>query len=99
MKLPKEMKRHCPFCNSHQLHTLKQVKPKGRSKSSFNQADRYRQEKLNKGYGGSPYVIIANGKKYGAKSSKKIMIKYTCGICKKAHQSKNPQRSKKFELI
>lgn len=99
MKVPKEIRRYCPFCNEHQLIIVKQVKPKGRPQFTFNKADRHRRAKLNTGYGGSPYIKMEHGKKYNAKSSQKVVLKYTCSKCKKAHQSKNPIRTRKFELV
>ncbi len=98
MKLPEEMKRYCPSCNSHTLHKLKRVKTAGRGKAGLKKRDRHIRETLNHGYGGSPKPLPANSNRYGVKTSQKIMIKYTCTKCKKAHQSTNPKRTKRFEL-
>ena len=100
MKVPKEIKRHCPYCKKHTIHVVERVKTAGRRKGSALKAgERRRRPKLNKGYGGSPYPKMEHGRKYGAKSSQKIMLGYKCKECGKTHQSKNPQRGKKFEIL
>lgn len=99
MKIPKTIKRHCPFCKKHTKHSVDRVKTSGRRPGSALKAgSRYRTIKLHKGYGGSPYPMIEHGKKYGAKSSQKLMLKYTCSECKKKHQSGSSKRIKKFEI-
>ncbi|MBW6461957.1 MAG: 50S ribosomal protein L44e [DPANN group archaeon] len=98
MKLPEEIKRFCPSCNGHNVHKIKRVKTAGRAKASLKRRDRHIREKLHKGYGGSPKPLPANSNRYGAKTSQKIMIKFTCTKCNKAHQSTDPKRSKKFEI-
>ncbi|MEA2003895.1 MAG: 50S ribosomal protein L44e [archaeon] len=98
MKLPEEIKRFCPSCNSHNMHKVKRVKTAGRAKAGLKKRDRHIREKLNLGYGGSPKPLPANSNRYGAKTSQKIMLKFTCTKCNKTHQSTAPKRSKKFEI-
>ncbi|MCK5177636.1 MAG: 50S ribosomal protein L44e [Candidatus Aenigmarchaeota archaeon] len=99
MKIPKTMKRFCPFCKLSKEHKVARVKTGGRrTTSSLKQGSRYRLKKLHKGYGGSPYPKIEHGIKYGAKKSQKILIKFTCLTCSKSHQS-NIGRAKKFEIL
>jgi len=99
LNIPKEVKRHCPHCKTHQIHTVERIKTAGRrTTSNLKQATRYRNIKLHKGYGGSPYKKIEHGVKYGAKTSQKIMLRYKCEACGKKHQSTNPVRAKKFEI-
>ncbi len=79
---------------------MDRVKTAGRRKgSALKGGERRRRPKLTKGYGGSPYPKMEHGVKYGAKSSQKVMLKYTCKECKKSHQSANPKRAKKFEIV
>ncbi|MCK5452189.1 MAG: hypothetical protein KAI51_02015, partial [Candidatus Aenigmarchaeota archaeon] len=85
-------------CNSHNPHKVKRVKTAGRAKAGLKKRDRHIREKLNLGYGGSPKPLPANSNRYGAKTSQKIMLKFTCTKCNKAHQSTAPKRSKKFEV-
>lgn len=99
MKLPDEIKRYCPNCNSHNVHKVKRIKTAGRLKVGFKKRDRHIREKLHKGYGGSPKPLPANSNRYGVKTSQKIMLKFTCAKCKKSHQSTAPKRAKKFEII
>ncbi len=99
MKVPKQMKRFCPFCNGHQEHVVDRKKTSGRGKAGFKKADRRRRHLLSHGYGGSPYPLQANGVKYGAKTSQKILLRYKCKKCGKMHQIKSPPRAKKFEIV
>ncbi|RLG14403.1 MAG: 50S ribosomal protein L44e [Candidatus Nanohalarchaeota archaeon] len=99
MKIPKTVKRFCPFCKTNHEHKVARVKTGGRRKTSALKAgSRYRLKKLHKGYGGSPYPMIEHGTKYGAKKSQKVLIKFTCSVCSKSHQS-NIGRAKKFEIL
>ncbi|MCK5300027.1 MAG: 50S ribosomal protein L44e [Candidatus Aenigmarchaeota archaeon] len=98
MEFPKTVRKHCPFCRTHEEHQVKRVKAGGRAKAAFKKGDRYRRVKMNNGYGGTPYPIQANSKRYGVKTSKKVLIKLICGKCGKAHQY-NLGRARKFELV
>lgn len=98
IKMPNEIKRYCPHCRTHKAHAVKQQKTAGRGKAGFKWRDRRIRLKIEKGYGGFPKKKTEHGVKYGAKTSKKVMLKYTCRECGKSHQSTSPKRSKKFEL-
>lgn len=99
MKIPKTRNRYCPYCKKHTKHTIERVSTAGRrSGSSLKAGSRYRIKKLEKGYGGTPYPMMEHGTRYGAKASKKVMLRFTCSVCKKAHQSTAPYRSRKFEF-
>jgi len=100
MKVPKQMSRYCPNCRVHRKVSVERVSTAGRrAGSSLKAGSRYRTVKLHSGYGGSPYPMIEHGTKYGAKTSKKVMLRFTCTTCKKAHQSTNPWRARKFEFL
>lgn len=99
MKIPREIKRYCPFCRKHQIHVVKQVKTAGRRKSALKFGERRRRPNIDRGYGGSPYPKTEHGVKYGAKVTKKVMVKYTCKVCNKSHQNAKPVRLKKFEIL
>lgn len=99
MKVPKKIKTFCQKCRKHTEQKVERVKTSGRrATSNLKMGTRYRLIKLHKGYHGSPYPMIEHGSKYGAKTSQKVMLRYTCEICKKKHQSRNPIRAKKFEI-
>ncbi len=98
--MPKEVKRHCPYCKTHTVHKIEIVKTAGRRKtSSLKAGTRYRKKKLEKGYGSSPYPLIEHGRKHGAKAVRKICLKFICTQCGKAHLIKRAQRFKRFELV
>ncbi len=99
IKIPKTTSHYCPTCKKHTEQTVDRVKTSGRRKTSNLKAgSRYRLKKVNKGYGGSPYPLIQNGVKYGAKTSQKILLRYKCKDCGKKSQGSNPIRAKKFEI-
>ncbi len=99
IKIPKETKRHCPHCKKHTVHKVEIVKTAGRrSTSALKAGSRYRKKKLEKGYGSSPYPVIEHGRKHGAKTTKKVLLRFTCTECGKKHQIKRAQRLKKAEL-
>src|SRR3989338_505163 len=100
MKIPKQQMKYCQKCRKHTKQKVDRVKTAGRRKTSALKAgSRYRVEKLHKGYGGSPYPMIEHGNKYGAKTSQKILLKFTCSVCNRKQQSTNPYRAKKFEIV
>lgn len=100
VKIPKNMSRYCPFCKKHTKVGVERVSTAGRrAGSALKAGSRYRIRKLHYGYGGSPYPMMEHGTKYGAKTSKKVLLRFTCSICKKSHQSTSPFRARKFEIL
>lgn len=100
MKVPKSMNRYCPTCGKHSPVNVERVSTSGRrAGSSLKMGSRYRLIKLHKGYGGTPYPMMEHGKRYGAKASKKVLLRFKCTVCKKSHQSTNPVRARKFEIL
>ncbi|MHC1635274.1 MAG: 50S ribosomal protein L44e [Candidatus Methanospirareceae archaeon] len=79
MKMPKNMRIHCPFCNKHTLHEVIKVK-KGRPSSLSWIA---RQKERKKGIGNAGKFSKVPG---GDKPTKKVFLKYKCTECKKSHQ-------------
>jgi len=98
MKYPREAKRYCPKCNKHTDQKLERVKTSGRRAGSSLKKGRRKTVKLNFGYGGSPYPKLENNRRAGAKTSQKVMIRYSCKTCGKKTQSMNAMRMKKFEI-
>ena len=103
MKLPKIIKRYCPFCKVHQAHKVGEYKATGRRSSlSHGSKARMQQRGKNKGHGNHGKLSrgpISGFKRVGAKISKKTTLKYTCNSCKKTHQQRAGIRAKKVELI
>ncbi len=91
MKYPKQIRTYCPFCRSHQIHTVEKVKR--RSKRTLAAGQRRFLRKL-KGYGSFP-----RPKPDREKPTKKVDLRFRCTKCKKAHTRGEGWRVKKFELV
>ncbi|MFC1697855.1 50S ribosomal protein L44e [Nanoarchaeota archaeon] len=102
MKLPKIMKRLCPYCKKHTEHKV--TESKRRTAGSAHPLARYAKKRSGYGkgsgnlgrYGSRP--PIAKFKQTGKKQSKKVDLRYQCTVCKKMHVQKKGIRAKKFEL-
>ncbi len=103
MKIPKEMKRHCPFCKKHTIHTVSQAKRKAKgSKRPLGKGSKIRTKLRGfwKGTGNlGKYSKPPKPKMVGKKLTKKTDFRYTCRECKKTHAQKKGIRAKKVELI
>lgn len=99
MKYPKESKRFCPRCKKHTAVTASQMKQRARNSarpSSKGSKLRVRGRGLRRGAGN-----FGKYSKTGIKAkklTKKIVIKFVCKECKKAHQTSGI-RAKKMEFI
>ena len=90
MKLPKTIKRYCPYCKKHTVHNVERIKK--RKASELKQGQR-RFRRVTSGYRGFPRPKPEGREK----TSRRIALKYTCEVCKKSHQPASI-RSKKFEI-
>jgi len=91
MKFPKVIRTHCPYCGKHTEHKVELVKKKPRRTLAHGQRRFLRKMK---GYGSFPKENPKNREK----STKRVNLKLTCQVCKKAHSIKG-WRAKKFELV
>ena len=91
MKMPKQIKAHCPFCNKHTLHTVERVR-KGQATTM---AHIDRQKKRAQGIGNSGKFSKVPG---GDKPTKRVNLRYRCNVCNKAHNRKGFKVSK-FDLV
>lgn len=98
MKFPREASRYCPKCNKHTAQKLERVKTSGRRAGAALKKGRRKKNKLDYGYGGSPYPKLENNNRAGAKTSQKVLLRYSCKTCGKKTQSINARRMKKFEI-
>lgn len=99
MKFPKEIQRYCPHCNKHTAQKLERVKTAGRrAGAALKKGTRRKKENLDHGYGGSPYPKLENNNRAGAKTSQKVLLRFSCKTCGKKTQSTNARRMKKFEI-
>ena len=90
MKMPRKIKRYCPYCKKHTLHEVERVKKKKASELKWGQR-RFR--RVTAGYGGFPRPKPEGREK----PTKRINLRYRSTDCGKAHQSPCI-RANKFEL-
>ncbi|HDI23830.1 MAG TPA: 50S ribosomal protein L44e [Thermoplasmatales archaeon] len=90
MKLPKKIKRYCPYCKKHTIHEIEKVK---KSKASELKAGQRRFRRVTRGYGGFPRPKPKDREK----PTKRLAIRYKCTECGKKHHAPTV-RAKKFEL-
>jgi ribosomal protein L44E len=103
MKLPKTTKRLCVKCKTHTEHKIVQAKRRtagaahplaksAKARSGFGHGF----GNLGK-YGSKP--AIGKFKMTGAKTSKKLDLRYTCNTCKKSSVQAKGTRCKKIEFV
>jgi large subunit ribosomal protein L44e len=102
MKIPKSIKRYCPFCKKHTEHKVSQNKTK--NPSSLKKGSKYRARRRGqaRGFGNLGRYskpAISKFKRTGAKTTKKTDLRYECKICKKTHAQKQGIRAKKVEFV
>lgn len=89
MKIPKHKKMYCPKCKKHTKHMVAQAKSPGRSKThpmSKGSKTRMKRRGLARGYGNRGRMskkAIGAWKRTGAKSSKKVDLRFKCEECGK----------------
>jgi len=101
MKLPKTIKRYCPYCKKHKEHRIIQVKKKSPSSLSYGSKRRARRRGRARGKGNLGRYskpAITKFKLTGAKTTKKTDLRYECKDCKKQHVQKSGIRTKKVEF-
>lgn len=89
MKLPKETKTYCPFCDTHTTHMIRQSKKRKASELKWGQRQFRR---VMAGYRGYPRPLP-----HSEKPTKRKDLRMVCKDCKKSHIRVNP-RAKKFEI-
>jgi large subunit ribosomal protein L44e len=100
-KLPKTVKRYCPFCRKQTEQKIKQAKTGGKG-SSLKRGSKIRMRLRGLGRG------IGNKGKYSrppikqrkrtTKTTKKPQIVYTCSVCKKSKNQKKGKRTGKLVI-
>ena len=96
MKIPKRVRRYCPFCGKHTEHKV-DTASKGK-RSPFKKGERYRRWKIEHGYRGFPYSIQKSSGRYKVKLTKKLDIRFKCLSCGKMTCWRRGLRLKKFEF-
>jgi large subunit ribosomal protein L44e len=101
MKIPKVMKRYCPFCKKHTEHKAAQNKKKSPSSLSYGSKHRARKRGKARGYGNLGRYskpAVTQFKMTGKKQTKKTDLRYTCKECKKTHMQDHGIRAKRVEF-
>ncbi|HLC47002.1 MAG TPA: 50S ribosomal protein L44e [Candidatus Nanoarchaeia archaeon] len=102
MKIPKAIKRYCPYCKKHTEHKVAQSKKKQPSSLTYGSKARAKLRGHATGHGNLGRYskpAISSWKMTGKKRTKKTDLRYTCAVCKKAHAQKRGFRAKKVEFI
>lgn len=103
MKVPKQIKRHCPKCGTHTEHKVAQAKR--RTPGAAHPLAKFAKKRTGFGkgfgnlgkYGSKP--AISKFKMTGAKTTKKTDFRYQCTKCKKTYVQSGGIRAKKVEFI
>lgn len=107
MKIPKSIKRHCPYCKKHTDHRVTESKKRTRGTARpMSRDSKSRQRARGRGVGlgmGSRGKYsrppVAKWKQTGKKLTKKTDFRYECSVCKKQHMQSSGLRAKKIEII
>ena len=101
MKLPKSIKRHCPYCKKHTEHKVAQAKKRKPRSMTYGSKVRAKRRGSARGIGNRGRYskpAISKFKMTGKKMSKKTDLRYECKECKKTHMQKKGLRAKKVEF-
>jgi len=102
MKVPKAIKRLCPYCKKHTEHKVAQNKK--RAASSLTYGSKYRARSRGKARGAGNLgryskPAVTKFKMTGKKTTKKTDFRYQCTVCKKTHMQASGIRAKKVEFV
>ena len=101
MKLPKIVKRYCPYCKKHTEQKISVSKKKAPSALKHGSKVRARTRGRARGMGNLGRYskpAITQWKMAGKKGTKKIDLRYECTVCKKQSVQKKGIRVKKLEF-
>ncbi|HDP73796.1 MAG TPA: 50S ribosomal protein L44e [Candidatus Woesearchaeota archaeon] len=102
MKVPKQIKRYCPFCKKHALMKVFISKKKNRSALKRGSKQRAKLRGENRGAGNKGRFskpALSAWKRYNKKSSKKTDLRYKCSVCGKTVCQPEGIRTKRLELV
>jgi large subunit ribosomal protein L44e len=104
MKMPKTVKRFCPFCKKHTEHKIVQSKKRTPGKAhpmGYGSKKRAKLRGSARGYGNLGRYskpAISKWKMTNKKTSKKTDFRYTCKVCNKSHTQRKGFRAKRIEF-
>jgi len=101
MKLPKIVKRYCPYCKKHTEHKITPNKKRNASTMTYGSKVRARRRGKARGIGNRGRYskpAITKFKMTGKKSTKKTDLRFECKECKKVHMQSHGLRAKRLEF-
>ncbi len=101
MKIPKTIKRHCPYCKKHTTQKVTQAKKHNPSSLKYGSKNRAKRRGAARGIGSRGRYskpAMSKWKMTGKKQSKKTDLRYECSECKKSKAQKKGFRTKKIEF-
>jgi large subunit ribosomal protein L44e len=102
MKMPKAIKRYCPYCRKHSEHKVTQNKKKQVSSLKYGSKIRAKMRGKARGRGNLGRYskpAVTQFKMTGAKQTKKTDLRFECKECKKIHSQTQSIRAKKVEFV
>jgi large subunit ribosomal protein L44e len=102
MKIPKAIKRYCPYCKQHTEHKVTQAKKKAASSLTYGSKYRARLRGKARGFGNLGRYskpAVTKWKMTGKKGTKKTDLRYECATCKKTHVQRAGRRAKRVEFV
>lgn len=91
MKIPKEVRRYCPYCRKHTTHEVFESKRRKASELKWGQRQFRR---VTAGYRGYPRPLPS-----GSKPTKKVDLRFRCKECGKAHSKRKTFRAGRIEFV
>ncbi len=101
MKIPKQIRKYCPYCKKHTIMKVVEVKKRDRGTLKRGSKERARKRGLNRGAGNKGRYskgAISKWKMYNKKQSKKTDLRFICSVCKKAINQSKGIRTKKLQI-
>lgn len=105
MKIPKRIKRYCPFCRSHNEVIVTSAKKRAMnatvtmSRGSKGRTRARGERRGNGNHGKYSRGAITGWKRHNKKTSKKTDLRFECVTCKKKHSQRVGIRTKKLEIV
>ncbi|MDK2908177.1 MAG: large subunit ribosomal protein L44e [Candidatus Woesearchaeota archaeon] len=102
MKIPKRIKRFCPYCRKHVEVLVIQNKRRKPSPSKKGSKYRARLRGEARGHGNRGRYskpAVTQFKMTGKKQTKKYDIRYKCTVCNKSFTPSGGKRTKRFEIV
>jgi large subunit ribosomal protein L44e len=102
MKLPKSIRRYCPYCRKHTEHKVSMSKKKNPRALTYGSKVRARRRGQARGYGSRGRYskpALSKFKMTGKKATKKTDLRYECKECKKSHAQRKGFRAKRVEFM